>query len=79
MYTLTIYAIADRPGGLVGANVNGFTAALANVEARGWRNYGEPYVMTFTANAGELIRVWMYPPATPGYVVIDDVSLTMRR
>jgi hypothetical protein len=35
--------------------------------------------MTFTANAGELIRVWMYPPATPGYVVIDDVSLTMRR
>ena len=78
-YTLTIYATADRPGGLVGANVNGFTASLANVEPRGWRNYGEPYVMTFTAEAGEQIRVWMYSPATPGYVVIDDVSLTMRR
>jgi hypothetical protein len=78
-YTLTVYATADRPGGLVGANVNGFTASLANVEARGWRSYGEPYVMTFTAEAGEQIRVWMYSPATPGYVVIDDVSLTMGR
>ena len=76
-YTLTFYATADRPGGLVGANVNGATAAFANVEPRGWRNYGEPYVMTFTAEAGQQIRVWMYSPATPGYVVIDDVTLTM--
>jgi hypothetical protein len=76
-YTLTIYATADRTGGLVGANVNGVTVALANVEPRGWRMYGEPYVMTFTAEAGARIRVWMYSPATPGYVVIDDVTLTM--
>jgi hypothetical protein len=34
-YTLTISATADRPGGLVGANVNGFTVSLANVEPRG--------------------------------------------
>jgi hypothetical protein len=32
--------------------------------------------MTFQASAGDTIRVWMYSPATPGYVVIDDVSLT---
>ncbi len=31
--------------------------------------------MTFTANQGDTIRVWMYSPATPGYVVIDDASL----
>jgi len=57
----------------------GTAAALANVEPRGWRNYGEPYVMTSTAEAGEQIRVWMYSPAIQGYVVIDDVTLTMRR
>jgi hypothetical protein len=32
--------------------------------------------MTFAANAGDLIHVWMYSPSTPGYVVIDDVMLT---
>ncbi len=75
-YTLTFHATADRDGGLVGANVNGTPATSAAVEPRGWRNYGEPYVMTFTAQAGDTIRVWMYSPAAPGYVVIDDVSLT---
>jgi hypothetical protein len=76
-YTLTFYATADRAGGLVGANVNGTTAASAAVEPRGWRNYGDPYVQTFTAVAGDTIRVWMYSPATPGYVVVDDVRLTV--
>ena len=32
--------------------------------------------MQFQATAGAVIRVWMYSPPTPGYVVIDDVSLT---
>jgi len=32
--------------------------------------------MTVPARAGDVIRVWMYSPATPGYVVIDDVVLT---
>jgi hypothetical protein len=76
-YTLTFHATADRPGALVGANVNGEPGASALVDPRGWRGYGEPYVMTFPAVAGDIIRVWMYSPATPGYVVIDDVSLTV--
>jgi hypothetical protein len=74
-YSLTFYATADRDGGLVGANVNGAIAVSSSVEARGFRNYGAPYTMTFPATAGDTIRVWMYSPAIPGYVVIDDVSL----
>jgi len=32
--------------------------------------------MTFSASPGETIRVWMYSPPSPGYVVIDDATLT---
>jgi hypothetical protein len=74
-YTLTVYATADRNGGLVGANVNDVLAATSTVAPRGFRNYGDPYVMTFAAQEGDTIRVWMYSPATPGYVVIDDATL----
>ncbi len=74
-YTLTIPASADRPGGLVGANVNGALVATANIAPREFGVY-ETYVSTFTAMAGDTIRVWMYSPSTRGYVVIDDVNLT---
>jgi len=74
-YLLTFYATADRDGGLVGAHVNGAPAASSPVEARGFRNYGAAYTMTFPATAGDTIRVWMFSPAIPGYVVVDDVSL----
>jgi hypothetical protein len=73
-YTLRIYASADRAGGLVGANVNGATAASSDVEPRPFGSYA-PYVMSFQAAAGDVIRVWMYSPAVPGYVVVDDASL----
>jgi regulation of enolase protein 1 (concanavalin A-like superfamily) len=76
-YTVTFYANADRAGGLVGANVNGALAASAGVQVRGFDNYGTPYTMSFAAKAGDSIVVWMYSPATPGYVVIDDVSLVL--
>jgi len=78
-YSLTLYASADRAGGLIGANVNGATVASMAVNPRGFRNYGAAYTMTFHAAVGNTIRVWMYSPATPGYVVIDDVSLTEVR
>jgi phosphatidylserine/phosphatidylglycerophosphate/cardiolipin synthase-like enzyme len=74
-YTLVFWATADRTGGWVGANVNGTNVAGKAVAASGFGNYAQ-YVMTFQASAGNTIRVWMYSPATPGYVVIDDVSLT---
>jgi hypothetical protein len=78
-YMLTFYATADRDGGLVGANVNGALAVSSPVEARGFRNYGAPYTMMFQATAGDTIRVWMYSPAMPGFVVIDDVSLVVSQ
>ena len=76
-YMATFYANADRPGGLVGVNVNGAFASSAGVDVRGFGNYGTPYVMNFTAAAGDTVIVWMYSPGTPGYVVIDDVSLVL--
>jgi uncharacterized membrane protein len=78
-YTLQLHATADRPGGLVGANVDGMAAASASVDARGFLNYGPSYKLSFTAASGDTIRVWMYSPAAPGYVVVDDVALTHDR
>jgi hypothetical protein len=74
-YILTLYANADRPGGLVGVNVNGATVASMPVAVHGFGNYGAACSMTFSANAGDTIRVWAYSPGTPGYVVVDDVTL----
>jgi phospholipase C len=75
-YTLTFYANANRTGGLIGANVNGTGVASSPVQVRG--SYGDSYAMPFTAQAGDVIRVWMYSPASPGWLVIDDVSLTQH-
>jgi PKD repeat protein len=76
-YHLVFYAAADRAGGLVGANVNGNGVAANSVSASGFGNYIQ-FVMDFKASAGDTIRVWMYSPATPGFLVIDDVSLTVQ-
>jgi len=78
VYTLTYFANADRDGGLVGASVNDKVAASSSVAVRGFRNYGAMYSISFNAVAGDTIWVWMYSPPTPGYVVIDDVSLTFQ-
>lgn len=75
-YMVTFYANANKPNGLVGVNVNTVGAASSPVAVRTGVTYGDPYTMTFTANQGDTIRVWMYAPAAPGYVVVDDVSLT---
>jgi probable HAF family extracellular repeat protein len=74
-YNLVFSANADRAGGLVGVNVNGHTVGYAKVAVNGFGSYGTQIPMTFVANQGDTIRVWMFSPATPGYVVIDDVLL----
>ena len=76
-YSLTMFASADRDGGWVGANRNGSGAVSVPVETRPFGEY-VAYTMTFPATAGDLIHVWMYSPATPGYVVIDDVTLRVQ-
>jgi hypothetical protein len=75
-YSYTVYATADRAGGLVGANVDGLLSASNQVAPAPFGVYTR-YTMSFTASAGDVIRVWMYSPASPGYVVIDDASLTL--
>src|SRR5215471_17817949 len=75
-YTLRLFAAADRPGGLVGASLNGQTVTLQEVTVRNFGDYAE-YTMPFSAHTGDAIAVWMYSPPTPGYVVIDDVSVTL--
>jgi hypothetical protein len=32
--------------------------------------------MPFSASQGDAIRVWMFSPASRGYVVVDDAALT---
>jgi hypothetical protein len=73
-YLLTLYAAADRPGALVGVNVNGRLAGSVQVEPGGLGSY-RLHGLGFVANAGDTIRVWVYSPATPVAVVIDDVFL----
>jgi hypothetical protein len=73
-YTFTVFANGDA-GGFVGANVNGLTVTSTIVDDRGFANYGGAYTLTFAASAGDAIRVWMYKPAVPGWVVIDDADL----
>ncbi|MFN8067007.1 MAG: hypothetical protein U0P82_19600 [Vicinamibacterales bacterium] len=75
-YAFSIYAGADRAGGLAGVNVDGSTANMVQIDPTDFGDYRR-YTMTFTAAAGSTIRVWMYSPASPGYVVIDDASLTI--
>jgi hypothetical protein len=71
-YTLTAYADASHPGAWVGWNVNGALIASASVASGGYLR--QSFTHAFTA--GDTIRVWLYSSATPGWAVIDDVSLT---
>jgi hypothetical protein len=74
-YLLSMFANSDRPGAYVGVNVNGQNAGYLPVDVRGFDNYGDHYCIGFQARAGDIVRVWVYSPATPGYVVIDDATL----
>jgi len=70
----SVHAHADHPGGLVGVNRNGMPLISFPVQVGGYQIYaGSDF-----ATAGDVIRVWMYAPATPGFVVIDDVSLLVE-
>ena len=58
-YTFTVYANASRTGAWVGANVNGSGVEAMPVQVRGTGAYGSAYSMTFSAHAGDTIRVWL--------------------
>jgi hypothetical protein len=74
-YTFSVFAAADKPGALIGVNINGIDNNLSvPVALSGYREYD----IAFTANAGDVIRVWAYAPAAPGALAIDDAVLVMR-
>jgi hypothetical protein len=74
-YTFSVSANASRAGAWVGANVNGIGMQSAPV-AQGPAGAYTAYSMSFTARAGDVIRVWLYSPAVPGSAVIDDARLS---
>jgi regulation of enolase protein 1 (concanavalin A-like superfamily) len=70
----SIFASADHPGALVGVNINGTTVADLAVAVGGYQNYS---MGVFVPQVGDVVRVWMYAPATAGFVIIDDATLTL--
>jgi hypothetical protein len=49
-YAFTAFANADRDGAYVGVDVNGVLQAATPIANRGFRAYGDPYGMTFSAS-----------------------------
>ena len=74
-YTFSAYANASRTGAWVGVNVNGTGVQSAPIAQAAAGAY-VAYSMSFTARAGDVIRVWLYSPAVPGSAVIDDARLS---
>lgn len=73
-YMLTLWANSDRAGAYVGYNVNGVTGLSTPVAVGGAGDYAR-LMVGFVARPGDIVRVWLYAPATPGTTVIDDVDL----
>src|SRR5262249_1757664 len=80
-YALSLYAKSDRAGAFIGVSVNAASAGSREVSIRRWgpesaATYGAPYRFTFSANPGDTVTVWGFSPNTPGWLVMDDVTLT---
>ncbi|GCE09884.1 hypothetical protein KDAU_72130 [Dictyobacter aurantiacus] len=72
-YTLTAYAANNTGNVQFGADVNG--TQVRNLNVTGNVGY-QFYTTTFSATAGQSIKVWYYAHAINGWATIDDVSLT---
>jgi len=72
-YALTFYANANKAGVVVGYNLAGRTLSIP-IEQRP-DGYGASYFVGTHGQAGDVIRIWLYAPASPGRAVIDDVQL----
>ncbi len=72
-YTLTAFADAGQSGAWIGWNLNGASLASAPVSAGGYHQQ----TLSHDFNAGDVVRVWLYRAASPGWATIDDASLVM--
>jgi hypothetical protein len=78
-YVLTAWTNSDTVGAYVGINVtphgSGAPSVIsAPVNVGGPNNYSR-FTTPVVLEAGDVVRVWVYAPASPGTTVIDDVEL----
>ena len=72
-YIFTVYVASDKPDVLIGVNVNGKgTRRPVSVG-----DYAPNSVGLQGLRTGDRIRVWIYSPAAPGRVVVDDASFVL--
>jgi hypothetical protein len=75
-YVCSVRANSNHAGAFVGVNINGVGFQSLPIDVHPVGDYGTaPYTISFTASAGDTVRVWMYSPATPGVVAIDAATL----
>ena len=75
-YVFSVRANSNHAGAFVGVNINGVGFQSLPIDVHPVGDYGTaPYMISFTASAGDTVRVWMYSPATPGVVAIDAATL----
>lgn len=71
-FTVTAYCAASGAAPAIGIDVGGTQVVNMSVTADGaYRQYTQ----TFSAVAGQTIKVWYYTPAGSGWAVLDDVSV----
>jgi hypothetical protein len=71
-YMFSAFVAADKPGALVGVDVNGVGTGR-QVLTGGY----EQYRIGLFLRAGDTIRVWVYSPASSGRVFVDDASFAI--
>jgi len=78
-YVLTAWTNSDTAGAYVGINVppsspGAPSVVSAPVTVGGVGTYTR-FTTSIMVKAGDVVRVWLYAPASPGTTVIDDVEL----
>jgi hypothetical protein len=75
-YQVRVWSNSDAPGAYVGINAPGIQSGVVStpVKVGGFGNYSL-FKVGFDGKAGEVVRVWLYAPASPGATVLDDVDV----
>jgi hypothetical protein len=75
-YVFSVRATSTHSGAFVGVNINGSSFQSLPIDVWPKGTWGSPpYTISFSANKGDIVRVWMYSPATPAWTAIDAATL----
>jgi len=75
-YVFSVRATSTQSGSFVGVNINGLSFQSLPIDMWPKGTWGSPpYMISFSANKGDIVRVWMYSPATPTWTAIDAATL----